>query len=66
VRHGNVQGVKVEANPKNWLISDGRLFVFFSSDAAMRFQADLQGTAAAAEKNWELLKNAPFDTNLTR
>jgi len=53
------KGMKVEANPKNWLISNGRLFVFFSSDAAARFQADAQGTAAEADKNWELLKNAP-------
>jgi hypothetical protein len=60
------KGTKVEANPKNWVISNGRLFVFFSSDAAARFQADPQGTAAAADKNWEQLKNAPFGTNLTR
>jgi hypothetical protein len=60
------KGMKVEANPKNWLISNGRLFVFFSSDAAARFQADAQGTAAEADKNWELLKNAPFGTSLPR
>jgi hypothetical protein len=60
------RGMKVEANPKNWLISNGRLFVFFSSDAVERFQADPQGTAAEADKNWDLLKNAPFGTSLTR
>ena len=60
------KGMKVEANPENWLISNGRLFVFFSSDAAVRFKADPQGTAAAADKNWELLKKAPFDTSVTR
>jgi hypothetical protein len=60
------RGMKVEANPKNWLISNGRLFVFFSSDAVERFQADPQGTAAEAGKNWELLKSAPVGTSLTR
>jgi len=60
------RGMKVEANPKNWLISNGRLFVFYSSDAEARFQADPQGRAAEADKNWELLKSAPFGTSLTR
>jgi hypothetical protein len=60
------RGMKVEANPENWLISNGRLFVFATSDAAARFQADAQRTAAEADKNWELLKNAPFGTRLER
>src|SRR5262249_24586220 len=60
------KGMKVEADPKNWLIANGRLFVFFSSDAAARFQADGQGTAAEADKNWERLQNAPFGTDLPR
>lgn len=59
-------GWKVEADPENWLISDGRLFVFRSSDVVARFQADPQGTAAAADKNWDRLKSAPFGTGLTR
>jgi YHS domain-containing protein len=60
------RGMKVEANPKNWLISNGRLFVFYSSDAEARFQADPQGRAAEADQNWELLKSAPFGSSLTR
>src|SRR5262249_15953896 len=51
------KGMKVEADPENWLISNGRLFVFRSSDAVARFQADTQGTAAAADKNWDRLKS---------
>ena len=58
------RGMKVEANPENWLISNGRLFVFFGSDGPARFQADAQRTAAEADKNWELLKDAPFGTSL--
>lgn len=54
------RGVKVEANPENWLISDGRLFVFAGSNGPGLFQADPQGTAEAAASNWELLEDAPF------
>jgi hypothetical protein len=60
------RGMKVEANPKHWLISNGRLFVFFSSEAVARFQADPQGVAAEAHGNWEQLKSAPVGTSLTR
>ena len=60
------KGWKVEANPENWSISNGRLFVFASSDAVAHFQADSQGTAAEADKNWNRLKSAPFGASLTR
>ena len=59
---GMSKGVKVEVNPENWLISDGRLFVFAPSDGPARFQADPQGIAAAADRNWERLKAAPVGT----
>ena len=61
---GISKGVKVEANPENWLISDGRLFVFYPADGPTRFQADAQAIAAAADRNWQLLKAASFGTNL--
>ena len=60
------KGWKVEANPENWSISNGRLFVFASSEAVAHFQADPQGTAAEADKNWDRLKNAPLGTSITR
>lgn len=63
---GMSKGMKVEADPANWLISDGRLFVFASSKARERFQADVQGRAAAADSNWQLLKEAPFGTSLAQ
>ena len=56
---GMSKGKKVEANPENWLISDGRLFVFNPSDGPARFQADPQTAEAAADRNWEQLKDAP-------
>ena len=63
---GMSKGVKVEADPANWLISDGRLFVFASAKARERFQADARGTTAAADSNWQLLKDAPFGTSLAQ
>jgi hypothetical protein len=61
---GMSKGVKVEANPENWLISDGRLFVFYPADGPTRFHSDPQAIAAAADRNWRLLKAASFGTNL--
>ncbi|MGQ0682296.1 YHS domain-containing (seleno)protein [Bradyrhizobium sp.] len=63
---GMSMGMKVEANPENWLIHDGRLFVFRSPAAQALFQADRQGTAAAGYANWEKLKDAPIGTKLTQ
>jgi hypothetical protein len=63
---GMSMGVKVEANPENWLVHDGRLFVFRTPAAQARFQADPQGTAAAGAANWEKLKDAPIGTKLTQ
>jgi len=63
---GMSKGKKVEADPANWLISDGRLFVFASPKARELFQADTRGTAAVADSNWQLLKDAPFGTSLTQ
>jgi len=54
-------GLKIEANPENWLISDGRLFVFAGKEAQASFSAD---QVAAADRNWKLLKDAPFGTDL--
>jgi hypothetical protein len=57
---GMSKGMKVEADPENWIISDDRLFVFRPSDGPVRFQADAQNIAAAADRNWERLKKAPM------
>lgn len=54
-------GLKIEANPENWLISDGRLFVFAGDQKRTSFSAD---KVAAADRNWQLLKDAPLGTDL--
>jgi len=60
------KGVKIEANPENWLISNGRLFVFAGSDGPEKFAADPDGRAAAAHANWQKLKDAPIGTRLVQ
>lgn len=54
-------GLKIEANPENWLVVDGRLFVFAGEQRPTSFSAD---QVAAADRNWQLLKDAPFGTDL--
>lgn len=52
-------GVKVEAEPSNWLIVDGKLFLFASASAPERMHADPQTIAARAMENWKILEKAP-------
>jgi hypothetical protein len=63
---GMSKGVKVEADPDNWLISDGRLFVFYSADARSRFQVNQKSLTVAADGNWQQLKEASFGTKLAQ
>ena len=53
---GLTGGHKVEADPNNWLISDGRLYLFFAgSDGPAQMRKD-PTIAARAEANWQKLK----------
>jgi hypothetical protein len=61
---GMSKGIKVEADPENWMISDGRLFVFYSGDAQSRFRSSVDTLAAPADRNWQVLKDAAFGTKL--
>jgi hypothetical protein len=63
---GMSKGVKVEANPENWMISDGRLFVFYASDGPSRFEADAKTLTVSADNNWRILKDAAFGTKLSQ
>ena len=51
-------GEKVEADPKNWLIQDGKLFVFATPSGPSRFLADNSRRDQAAE-NWKILQSKP-------
>jgi hypothetical protein len=52
-------GELVEADPENWLISDGKLYVFGkpAPDGPALFQKNLAGNIAKANKNRPLILN---------
>ncbi len=60
------RGEKADANPENWLIHDGRLFVFISPGGQELFQANPEATANAGYANWQLLKDAPTGTKVAQ
>jgi YHS domain-containing protein len=45
-------GVKVEPNPENWLITDGKLYLFGKSIGPGKFSANLGENVARANENW--------------
>ena len=50
-------GMKVEANPKFWAISGGRLYVFYGEEGNARFAEDSAGLIAKADAHWRVLKD---------
>jgi YHS domain-containing protein len=50
------QGELVEANPENWLVSDGKLYIFGKSIGPEVFQQDLAGNIAKAKQNRALVQ----------
>jgi YHS domain-containing protein len=51
------EGVKYEANPQYWTISDGRLFLFANKQATAEFTADGARNISKADANWLALKD---------
>src|SRR5512143_880127 len=54
------RGVKIEADPNNWTISNGKLFVFAGAGGAEKLRHDPTGTLSQATANWSTLKDASF------
>lgn len=54
------RGLKIEADPNNWTISNGKLFVFAGPGGPEKLLKDPTGTAAQATANWSALKDASF------
>lgn len=52
-------GERVEPDPNNWLIQDGKLFVFASPRGPAAFAADA-ARKVVAEQNWTRLRDAPI------
>ena len=49
-------GVRREADPTIWVISNGNLYVFAGTGGQSRFRQDTAAAARASE-NWKTLKN---------
>ena len=52
-------GVRREADPTVWVISNGNLYVFAGTGGAQRFRQNPELAAANAAANWKNLKNTP-------
>src|SRR5262249_1153898 len=52
-------GIRREADPTVWVISNGSLYVFAGAGGADRFRQDPESATARAMTNWKTLKNTP-------
>jgi YHS domain-containing protein len=52
-------GVRREADPTVWVISNGNLYVFAGPGGAERFRQNPQLAVSRATTNWKTLKNTP-------
>ena len=52
-------GIRREADPTVWVISNGSLYVFAGAGGAERFRQNPDTAAARAATNWKTLKNTP-------
>lgn len=50
---------KVEADPQAWVITEGRLFVFFARDDLVDFDKTKVETIRAADTNWRQMQAEP-------
>ncbi len=49
---GVARGISLAGNPDTWLISNGRLFLFYDRDRLETFRADPERINSAAERKW--------------
>lgn len=59
------KGYIVEANPQNWVIHQGRLYVTQASYGPTAFRKDPKRWAASAERNLLALKGSPIGAGLS-
>jgi len=52
-------GVRRESDPRNWVISNGNLYVFAGQAGAENFRRQATAAATQAAANWQRLKNTP-------
>jgi len=49
---GVARGIAAPGNPKLWLVSEGRLYLFYAEQTRTAFKVDAEAIAAEAERNW--------------
>ncbi len=59
------KGYRVEANPENWVIHEGRLYVTQRSFGPAGFRKDPERWVVAADETLEMLEDAPVGTGLS-
>jgi YHS domain-containing protein len=59
------KGYRVEANPENWVVHEGRLYVTQRSFGPAGFRKAPERWVVAAEENLELLEDTPVGTGLS-
>ena len=59
------KGYRVEANPENWVIHEGRLYVTQRSFGPAGFRKDPDRWVVAAEENLEVLEDAPIGSSVS-
>ncbi len=46
------QNYTARGNPNNWMIVEGKLYLNYNDEIQKRWEADIPGFIAAADKNW--------------
>lgn len=54
------RGLKIEADPSLWTISNGKLYVFAGPGGREKLRQDPDGAIAQATVNWSTLKDAAY------
>lgn len=54
------RGLKIEADPNNWTISNGKLFVFAGPGGVEKLRQNPDAAIAQATVNWSNLKDAAY------
>jgi len=54
---GVARGVGVPGDPRRWLVTGGRLYLFYTAEARDAFADDADRVAALAERNWPAVES---------
>jgi len=58
--YGVSVGKKFDGNPLYWKVANGRLYLNLNADIARKFEEDVPGSVAKAERQWALIAQTPI------